>query len=244
MKKLLPIFVILFALVGTRVFAAASLPSNSIWYDPTTAKVGDTITLHALVYNDQETSATVTVAFTNSDNVTIATVTSVVPSQNAKTLSATWTMPAGSTVITGTVTAAVSPSNTSITELLGPLGTMTISPISSTVDISLPSFPGSAWLNNLIATVEAFRIKEATYFADLRDTSKANADIGSVLSTSSSSTTPASAATNGLLGHPSDYFTYLYASALATMFASQVLFYILLLLVVLLLLRFIVNLLF
>ena len=262
MKKIytvLALFVVALLMQTSAVFAAATLPSNAVWYEPVDTAVGAPITLHALVYNNTSADATVTVDFTTVDGK-VATSTMLVTAQSAKTFSATWKMPATSTIVTGAVTAAVNANKKSVPLLLGTLGTITVAPIAPAVSILPSSFPGSAqlsaWFGPLFSKIEAFRIKEGVYYTQLRDTSKAAANISTVPTTTqttttpsttvsdNTSTTPASDALSSMFSSPSGYFNYFYASALAPVFSNQIIFYIVLLLFVLLFLRFIVNLLF
>lgn len=253
MKKILSIGIALIMafVVVPSVFAAAELPSNTVWYEPATAPADSAITLQALVYNNQTSDATVTVDFTIPNKTKVATATALIPAQSAKTLSAVWKMPHASTVVTGTVTAAVTAKHVSLPKLLGVLGTVTAAPsVAPTTTTSMSSFPGSAqlsaWFGPLLAKIEAFRVKEAAYFTDLRDKSKAAAGlaIGTTIGTALTSQTPASDATNQIFSHPGDYFNYFYASAMVPVFSNQIIFYIVLLLAVLLVIRFIVNLFF
>ncbi len=231
------------------------MPQNTVWFTPSDAAVGGAIALNALVYNSSNQNATITVTFTTDQNVKIDAVTEEVLSGSAKTASVNWVMPKNTTNVTAAVTKAVNAKNQTIASLVGTIGTMPVGTTTVTPVIDGISFPGStqigAWLAPLLAKAEAFRLKEATYFATLRDSSKIQIGITATPTPAPSQPeTPAPAnATPAQLGapqisfgNPSQYITLAYSSALAALFASQTIFYIVFALLILLVLRFIVNL--
>ncbi len=233
MKKLLHIVTALFIIgssLAMTAHAAAPLPSAAVWFTPADAKAGETVTLNALVYNNEKVDATVTLSFSAPD-AKIPAVTAAIPAQTAKTISTDWKMPAQNTVVTATVTAAADKNKHSLPSLLGVVGTVTVGNAPAPL-ISGVSFPGSsqlnAWFAPFLGKIEAFRKKEAATFTALRDKTKK-----AVTSNPSE-----------VLHHPALYGTLLYASAAATMFSSPLLFYVFSLLVILLALRFVVNLVF
>jgi len=225
------ILLAVFLVTGATAHAAAALPTTAVWYTPANAAVGSAIVLNALVYNNQTTNASVTVTFTT-PTATIGAVAETVPSETAKTLSLDWKLPATSTVVTASVTAATTPNDQSIPSLLGTIGTVTIGTVTSTTVVDGISFPGSAqisaWFAPLISKIEPFRIQEADTFAVQRDAIKAKVQMNAASAFSS----------------PLNYLNLIYLTTAASLFGSQVLFYIVLILLILLLLRFIVNLLF
>ncbi|GEM_PF-2327386 len=240
MKKILSV-VIIFLSLTTVVSAAATVPNTSVWFTPSTAKVGETIALNALVYNNQSVDATVVVAFSN-----VSSATALIPAQTAKTVSVSWKLPAKNTSVTATVTSAVDKNKKSIPSLVGLIGTIDVGP---SVDIIVPtsnlSFPGSTviskWITPLLSNIEAYRSKQAIYFSAERDHAKAAVDAVIVAA-------PVATVQNGLsskvLGSPMIYISYAVDSSLATLFNSVALFYIVCILIVLFVLRFIVNLIF
>jgi hypothetical protein len=208
----------------TNVFAAATVPASSVWITPATAVAGSAVTVNALVYNSQSQTATVTVVF-SFDRGTIGTVVETISPDSARTAMQSWLMPSNATVVTAAVTAAYNNEKQSIPSLVGTIGTVTIG-IAPVPVISSVTFPGSAqlsaWFGPVIAKIETFRINEAAYYAQLRDATKASINVTS----------------------PTQSFTLIYASAFASFFGNQVLFYIAMALLILILLRFIVNLIF
>jgi hypothetical protein len=263
MKKALSLVVAImagFVLWSSSVFAAAQLPSTSVWFDPATAVVDAPITLNALVYNNQAATATVTVVFTTDKQTKIGSVTEQVPAQSAKTFSTAWKMPAKSTLVTATVTTAVTASKKSLPALVGPVGSITVGTVTPLITgVAVPSFPGStqiaAWFAPLFNAVEKFRLQQATYFTRLQESSRNKIGLnpaalpqifqqpdGTTDSTpSSTSGQAANANTVNMFGSPLDYVTYAYATAFTALFANQMVFYIVLILIILLLLRFIAN---
>jgi hypothetical protein len=121
----------------------------------------------------------------------------------------------------------------------------------STPSITVPSSTQvMTWINNLFASIEHFRTTEAVYFAQLREQSKATLGVTTVPTTpqkvqpqtTTLVTIPSGDAISTATAHPSVFFTYVYSSALAPVFASQILFYIVGVILTLIVLRFVVNL--
>ncbi len=215
-------------IVTQTVFAAAELPKASVWFDPSTAAVNESITLNALVYNDQSNDATVIVAFT-SPTETIGTATAVVAKGSAKTLTLAWKMPAKDTVVTASVTSALTSAKKSIPALDGALGTVTVGS-TVTPTVTPPSIPGAtqinAWFAPLLTKVEAFRIQQRDSYIVLKTNTQKNIDTSKA---------------SGNLWHS---FVLLYATVLVAILTSQALFYVAGALLILIVLRFIVNLIF
>jgi len=233
--------------IATQTFAAAELPSSSVWFAPTTAAVGEAITINALVYNSQSVDATVTVV-ASTPTLKISTVTELIPKATAKTIVINWTMPKNSSAVTVAVTTALDHNKKSLPALVGKIGTVTIAP-SAVAPVITPTattaFPGAAqlkaWFGPWMAKIEPFRIKEAKYFTTLRDTKKAALGITAAPATTDGADKNAA---SKAFGNPFDYITYIVAIGCATLFASQGLFYVAIILLALLVLRFIVNLIF
>jgi hypothetical protein len=210
--------------------AADALPSTSVWFTPPTATAGQPITLNALVYNNQTSQATVTVAFTT-PTLNIAAVTATIPAGSAKTISFAWTMPKDVTLMMATVTAATNSSHQSIPSLLGTIGTVTIG-TEPTVLANGITFPGSeqisAWFGPFISKVEVWRIQEAAIFTAQRQAvqAKITSSVSQAFST------------------PMNYIVLIYTTCLASLFSNIAFFYVALILVILLALKFIVNLIF
>jgi hypothetical protein len=244
-------------LISSSVFAAAQLPSTSVWFDPADAAIDMPITLNALVYNDQSTAATITVVFTTDTKIKIGSITEEVPSQTAKTFSVAWKMPAKSTIVNARVTTAVTAAKKSLPSLVGPIGSITVGTVTPLISgIALPSFLGSSqitlWFTPLFKIIETFRLQQATYFTRLQDSTRHKIGLNPAAlpqifqqpdgtTDSNPSPQPASANTPNMFGNPLDYLTYAYATAFATLFASQMIFYIVFAILLLLLLRFIVS---
>lgn len=244
MKKLLLVIAIVLGL-ATRTFAAAELPKAAVWVEPATANVGDAVTLNALVYNNQTSDATVTVAFSETAG-TIATTTATISAGTAKTVSASWKMPAQSTEVTATVTSAVTATKKSLPGLIGKIGTVTVTGTVVTPNAVSGIIPGSKQINAffapIITKIELFRLQEVTYFKNLKATSQASVDQAAkkaaVLDPAPDDKNTASEAA----GNPFAYIPLAYATVALALFANQAIFYIVMTLALLLVLRFIVNL--
>jgi hypothetical protein len=245
MKTLFAIVLLLIVSTST-AFAAAELPKSSVWFDPAAAAVGESVTLNALVYNDQTADATVTVVFSDTTG-TIGTTSALIAKATAKTLSVSWKMPEKNTVVTAKVTTATDAAKKSVPGLIGVLGTVTVGPtVAPTPTVAGISFPGSAqinaWFAPLLSKVEAFRIKQTASFTTLKSTTQARIDHASALASN-----PAPDDKNvasEAAGNPFDYVTLAYATVALGIFSSQAIFYVAIVLIFLLALRFIVNLFF
>jgi hypothetical protein len=244
MKKILSLFFLLIVFISatSSALAAATVPNTSVWFTPSTAAAGEAISLNALVYNSQSFDATVNVAFATADQ-NVGTVSELIPAQTAKTVTLAWKMPAQDTSITATVSSATDKNKKAVPALVGTIGTIIVGPNVATPAVPSVSFPDSsqisAWFAPILASIDAYRAKEATHFISLRDQSKAV--VGTTISSA-----PAVAMKDGLsskvLGNPMEYLTYGLYYALATLFANSAIFYIALVLVILLVLRFVANL--
>jgi hypothetical protein len=250
------VLIAVFFVSQSPVHAAAVLPPAAVWFAPAGAVAGSTITLNALVYNNQSVDATVTVVF-SSPVSTVATVTKTVAAQSAATVSVDWKMPVTNTVVTATVSTALDKNKKALPALVGSIGTVIVGN-SPTPVITTLTFPGStqlnAWFNPLLSQIEAFRAKEAINFTAARNTARVKLGLTAVpppILTVPETPAPAvdivhssQGAASIALGNPGQYFTVLYTTALASLFSSQLAFYLVGGVLILLVLRFIVNLIF
>jgi hypothetical protein len=231
----LAVTVLVLGMVAQSAWAVAQVPKSSVWFDPATAQSGEEIQLNALVYNNQTTDATVTVVFSTSAG-TVGTSTATIAQSTAKTVSVAWKMPQENTVVTATVSTAVSSGKKALPGLVGVLGTVSVGSASPGSTVLGLSFPGSkqiaSWFGPLITKIEHWRIGQQGHFISLQaSTQKKVGDTSMDAKTLSSK----------ILAHPGSYAVLLYAMAGTSVFSSQALFYILAVLLFLLLLRFIVN---
>ncbi|MEO5645988.1 MAG: hypothetical protein ABIO57_02875 [Candidatus Paceibacterota bacterium] len=244
MKKfvaLVLLSIVSISMVTQAVFAAPELPKASVWFDPATVAVSEPITVNALVYNNQVSDATVTVAFTTTTE-TIGTASALIAKGSAKTITLAWKMPVKDTVVTAKVTSAITSTKKSLPGLIGTLGTVTVgSTVTPTAVSSI--IPGAAqinaWFAPLLTKVEAFRVKQKVAYTVLKTNTQKKIDASNAKAAPDDKNSAAKS-----FGNPWDSFVLIYATTGAAIFASQAIFYIAAALIILLILRFVVNLIF
>lgn len=241
-------------IAATVVHAAPTQPGASVWIVPANAKKGDTVELDALVYNSAAKTVTVSVLFATPTE-DIATVNLTLPEGTAKTATSPWTVPNGQVTVTASVIKAVDANQKNVPELLGTIGTVTVGTQKSSV-INVASFGVGAetWFGSLIGIIEPWRTAQATRYVALRDATKHELNVNNASDIAGQfnapdapgvpgGTQPNDAKTPSQRAFPiASYWTLLYASALAAIFASAALFYITIGLIILLLLRLFIRL--
>lgn len=255
MKRFLALIPLL--LLPLIVFAAPTIPTQTVWMTPEGASSGTAIVLSAFVYNTTQKSVTVTVGFFNK-STEVAQATSTISPQTALTLSAPWTVPEVGSVITAKVTKAVDNNKKEVPEIIGTVGTVTVGVLPQTTTTQLTERLRSI-MSTIFAFVEPWRRSQAQYFETLRDTKKAILGIDSTKDAidALNPITPEAPAVPGTdtktekglediapryQGIPvGDYIVFLYATALATIFGSIALFYIVAILLALFVVRLIVR---
>jgi hypothetical protein len=259
MKKVLASVPFLIALLFATPVAAVgevakaalpNAPAVSVWMTPAKAKKGDAVVLNAYIYNSTAKTITASVLFSTPED-DIATINLTLPAQSAKTATSDWIVPETQTVVTASVIKAVDANQKNIPELLGPIGTVTTG-TASTFSIESLGIGAKTWVGTVFSTIEPWRIKQADYFIALRDTTKKelgvdeSSDVLSQLTLQNKNPEvpalpgeerPAQTATQRAFPI-GKYGTLIYASALASIFASVALFYITVALLLILILRF------
>jgi hypothetical protein len=236
-------YIFLILLIPSLVFAQATLPKESLWVTPANAGPTDEIALNAFVYNTQKQQVTVTVSY-SANNTEVATATVVVPAESAKVAVGKWTMPAKSTVVTATVTKALTKDKKDLTVLHGVLGTVSVG------SVTRKAIPGTdaakAWVSRQLAALEAFRIEYAERYSALRDEMQSRlhitktADLKKVLmpDVPAAATTAPNEQVSQPKNDPMDFLTLAYRSTLASFFSHKAMFYIILGILALAVIRF------
>jgi hypothetical protein len=249
------LFVTPVAAVGEAVRAAPpNAPAASVWMTPANAKKGDDVVLNAFIYNSTNKTITTSVLFSTPESE-IATINLTLSAQSAKTATSDWTVPETQTVVTASVIKAVDANQKNIPELLGPVGTVTAG-TPSTFSIGSLGIGAKTWAGTVLAIIEPWRIKQADHFIALRDKTKRELGVDVASDVMSKFTLqnknpevpalpgeerPTQTATERAFPI-GKYATLLYASALASIFASATLFYISVVLLAILVLRFFIRL--
>jgi hypothetical protein len=234
---------------ATAAFAAPSVPDAKVWVTPTDAKPTEEVTLNAFVYNTEKQDITFTVSFTAASKE-IASATLLIPAETAKVATAIWAMPEKSTVVTATVTKAVTKQSKDLTAFHGKLGTVTVG---TTTPLSKITIPGQetvkGWFGSLMLNLEAYRARQEKHFAEARDAAKEK--LGLTVKDAAkellSPEVPAPLSQGEEVkpvqekNDPLDYATLIYSTLLSSFFANKPVFYIVLIILVLFVIRFIVG---
>lgn len=256
MKKILHILLIAFIVLLPYAVYAQSVtpPAETLWVTPPDAQAGDTVSIHAFLYNSQTQAITFTVAFAariasdeKAPEKEITTQTVTIGAQSAQTLTIDWTMPEKEMKVTVAVTKALTKLKKDETALHGTFGTVTIGASHGLAvpNIAIPNTEGiKVWLAEKFKGVEAYRLKHAKQFAELRAQSRANLGIDTIRNIEDPVDISGVQYYNGervSTNKGVDYFNLLYSSSMGTIFASMPLFYITFVLLLFLILRFILK---
>ncbi len=236
-------FLFAFLLLPTVVLAAPETPKENVWITPITAVEGETIDLHALVYNKTDKLAKVTIEFASPDEV-IGSVDIPVQKGSAETALLSWTYPIFRTTVTASVISAVDTQKKNIPELLGVIGEVTIGTRDKT-DATVDTVRGRAI--GIFDTVDGWRKKQAQRYLYMRDSARQKLGIDKTIDLLDKvkyrkAVDPNNSSTiGGISISPAfplgAYITLLFATAMATIFSSVYLFYTTVVLLFLLILR-------
>lgn len=253
MKLFITSTLVFVGLMTMSVHAVATPPSETVWITPADAGATDPITLNAFVYNDTTDEATTTVVFTQGTAEQakgIATVTIIVPANTAKIATTPWTMPERSTLVTATVSKALTKTKKEIPTLVGVLGTSTIG---GSTPLTLPDLTNAkGFVGKFLARLEDFRVNQAKHYAGVLAKSKAIVndvapkDIADLLvpddPNAPTPTTEGEAfSVDQKTGHTAAYANMVFATAAHSFFDHKAAFYITLVIITLFLLRFIIG---
>lgn len=257
MVKFITLTILSLTLFFSNAFAVGNLPSNPVSVAPSNAKPGDPIEIMALIYNNQKETITFSVEFKSGDNLIDKPVVTTISSMSAKTVSIKWKQPEIKTQINVSITSAVDKQRKDLTQLHGIvgfiiLGNKEFETVGSLSNISIPDGKIKEVFYNLRDKLEVFRKKEFSHFSILRDKTKIKLNIevptevkDSItpdFATSESQIDKSDDVTLGYLekenlDNPMDYGTLVYATALASLFGSIIMFYTALILILFLILR-------
>ncbi len=241
--------------LSVRAFAAPSTPERSVFITPENPKRGDTVQLSALVYNQGSDTVVATVSFLDVETeIGVAQIT--IPPRSAQTAIVTWTFPLVQTDVTVFVTGATDSRGRTVSSMIGQVG---VASFGTTPSMLFSREGVEAKLTALIAFVfndiEPWRLRQAQHFAELREEKRFELGISTARDTYSGyiTTTPEAPALPGGQDTTSyipaekqklnvtGYATLLYATSLAKLFSSMILFYVVILLVLILIIRWIIS---
>ncbi len=243
------LFVILFSLLPlVSASAQTGFSEKALWYEPVSYKTGDTVQLHALIYNNFNISASFQVRL--EDNGTFVEEKSItLPAQTGKPISFEWKAAGGEHLFQMTVERA--------TDATGKTLPIDSERMSASVTLGggvgaketkrsfLPAGVKEKW-HAVLGTIADWREAQLEKFVEKRDALKAQIDaapaepdlenLGSPDSVGS--TNPAVIVTQV---NPMVYLQYFLYLALAALFASVIIFYGLGILLALFIIRFILG---
>lgn len=238
-------------LLATITYAAPTQPKTGVWTVPENAKNGEKVELNALVYNSETKTVTMSVLFATPTDE-LATITLTLPAGSAKTATSDWTVPSEQTTVKASVIKAVDASQKVVPDMLGPIGSVTIGmPVKSTFSLGNFNISTKTWFGTMLSFIEPWRKAQAVKYAALRDATRKELNIDTVVDITNRFNAPDAPALPGQAKQPTPaqqafpigkYATLLFASAVAALFASSTIFYIAAICVILLLFRFFIRL--
>ena len=251
MKAFIAIFLLVIGLTSIASAAtpvAVVVPTESVNRAPESAKVGEAVTLSAIIYNAQKQSVTYTVVF-DAAGTLIGSTTILIPREAAKTASLEWKVPKDGVMVTATITKALTALKKDIATEHRIVGTVVVGntdPLGISVNKEKVD-QAKSWIVKAFSGLEVFRKKQALYFAIERDAARVRLGIDVVTqiedkyankfdNTPDPKNAPSATGVNTST-HSNDYFVMIYSSAFASYFGHIAFFYIASFLIVLLLLR-------
>lgn len=243
MKKTIVLFLITALCLTQTSFALGETPKEKVWVEPIGGKVGSAITISAFLYNDQKETITFTLEAKAGDTV-IAKPIATLASGSAKTIAMPWKEPKTQTTVTVNIISALNTKRVDVPALHGTLGIVLVGstePAVSTSSTPLSTGALGKVFDNSKSFLETFRLKQATHFAKERDIAKEKLNIQKTDSSKVTQTGVSGINDDlpqiGKVDNPMDYGTLILSTALASFFASTLMFYGALILIALLLIR-------
>lgn len=243
MKKIAVAFLIIVLCSLQTTFAIGEVPKDKVSVSPVGGKVGSAITISAFLYNDQKETITFTLEAKAGDTVLGKPVVTLA-SGSAKTIAIAWKEPKAQTTVTVNIISALNAKRVDVPVLHGTLGIVLVG--SSEAPTPTPSSPLSTGAFGKVfdsskSFLETFRTKQATHFATERDAARAKLGIQKTEAPSAIDS-GASGTADDLpqikkVDNPMDYGMLILSTALASFFASTLMFYGALALIALLLIR-------
>lgn len=242
MKKIVAVFLAIIFCSIQISFAVGDVPKDKVSVSPVGGKVGSAITISAFLYNDQKETMTFTLEAKAGDTVLAKPVVTLA-SGSAKTIAIAWKEPKAQTTVTVNIISALNAKRVDVPALHGTLGIVLVG--SSETPPSTPSAPLSTGAFGKVfdsskSFLETFRVTQATHFAKERDAVKAKlgiqkTDTSGVIESGASGTDDLPQIKK--VDNPMDYGMLILSTALASFFASSLMFYGALALITLLLIR-------
>jgi hypothetical protein len=249
MKKVAIFTALFFATIGCSVLRLqaqqTAQPTNSVWYEPASAKPGEAVTLNAFVYNTVQTPVTLTVVFRTDTKDVISTQTRTLGVGSGGTVSYAWKLPDQKTIVTVAVTKAINDKRFEVKSLEGDVGTITLDPAQPVTTVASTANGAAAWLHAVSDTVTAWRKKEASYCEQKKEQYQRSTGVTfqSQMGHDLFSTKPdAPQSVPTPLNAPvqagaHDYYNLIWTSACSTLFGNATVFYAVAIVILFLVLR-------
>lgn len=224
------------------VYAQPS-PGVSVWATPSQAPSGEPVTLSALVYNKETQTVTVRVSFSTVKKTLGEPVVLTIAPATAKTATVAVVQPEDRQLVTVTVLSAVGADKKPVPTSEGVLGTITIGPEKKDIleDLSGVEATLMQAFRTARVSTEAFRLKQATHFTTLRDTTRALIDTQETIPDPTTEEVSATLLDTYKTAKITQYTTLGTATILAAFFSKMLLFYIVSFLLLFGLIRFVIR---
>lgn len=223
--------------LASNVFAVAPLPKERVSIEPVDAQVGASVVISAFLYNDQKETITFTLEAKGGDNAIGKSVVTLAKG-SAKTVTFPWKQPKTKTTVSVDIVSALTTKKVDLTTLHGSLGILLVGQedVAPIAKISEPKNAFEKYYFDFKKRLEDFRKKQAEHFSSERDASKAKIDEKDVIVPQTGENGAIEVAK---VGSPTDYGMLVLSTALASFFASTIMFYGAIIIILFLLIRFI-----
>jgi hypothetical protein len=246
MKKIAAIILLLLC-IPSYTFAATE--QKDVWFDvapgqsgsTSTMMVGGDILIYARINNLTKETITYSVSF-SVDGAVIGTRVAPVPGYAQMAVSIPWILPEKSTEVTAIITKAVDKDKKELENLVGTIGTVTLTNAAVIVAPDISSVRG--FTGTVVTKVEAFRLKELQYFSALLIKSRgvlATTTLKDVSTMLQPDPAPAVVVPEKKSNQIGGYAQLIYATGGKALFSHKATFYVVVVLLVLFILRFIVS---
>lgn len=228
--------------------AVVTPPAQTVWVTPSDAKSGAAIELNAFVYNNTKNDVSATVVFAT-DTKDIGTATVMVIKEGGKTATLAWIMPETAATVTATITKVTNVKDKKDVEALkGRLGIIVVGAQPPIAVVGVPNQHAiKEWFTVHLAGIEAWRVAKADTFAAMRDQAKHNLGITIArkveekIAKEIAGVEPEKPTSVDSQNNPKDYVVLIGATALASLFASMLMFYTVAIVLASFILRFIIR---
>ncbi len=224
-KKISVIVFFLFFLLNSNIFAQ----SNSVWFYPLDAKIGDDIVLNTFVLNNTVQDATITVLFSNLGKE-IGSQTLVVKKGTGSIFSTNMKMPMEKIAVDISVKSATYEDVKNIKSLEGKIGSLDVGGVEK-FDIEKLPIINKVTSSKQFSFLEKFRIDKSQYYTSIRDKNRNDVqsveikEVVSLLTPENSNPETPTKEEEKKPNRTKSFFNFIFASVMVSFFSKPIIFY-------------------